>query len=234
MDTTLPPQPPADAPAPPPGPEAIRSRKFMNGILWVGGVSILCLLMAPVIFRKRGPHPRTEIINNAKQVGLALFEFDSEYGRFPDSSTIPAVRAATSTTMALGSSSSNDFFRQLIATGLKSEKVFWAETANSPRKGDDVLGAKALEKGECGFTYIAGLTSSGDPYAPVLMAPVIPGTWKFDPMPYKGKAVVLCLDSSARFLPIDKNGDVIVNGMNLFDPRQSYWEGKAPDIKWPE
>jgi hypothetical protein len=63
---------------------------------------------------------------------------------------------------------------------------------------------------------------------------VVPGTWKFDPKPLKGKAVVFFTDSSATALPIDKNGDVILNGMNLFDPRQPFWGGKLPDIKWPE
>ena len=36
------------------------------------------------------------------------------------------------------------------------------------------------------------------------------------------------------FRPIDKNGDVILNGMNLFDPRQPFWRWKAPDLKYPE
>ncbi len=111
---------------------------------------------------------------------------------------------------------------------------FWARTGSTPKYPDGVLGPKALVPGECSFTYVAGLSSTGDPATPVLMTPVIRGTWKFDPKPFGKKAVVLFLDSSARSLPIDKNGDVILNGMNLFDPRQPYWHGKAPDIKWPE
>lgn len=74
------------------------------------------------------------------------------------------------------------------------------------------------------------------------MTPVVPGTWKFDPKPFNGEAIILFLNSSgaglpgnsATVLPIDKNGDVLLNGMNLFDPRQPFWRGKAPDIKWPE
>jgi hypothetical protein len=65
------------------------------------------------------------------------------------------------------------------------------------------------------------------------MAPVIPGTWKFDPKPFNGRAIVIFLGPSTT-LPIEKNGDVILNGMNLFDPRQPFWRGKAPDIKYPE
>ncbi len=236
MEVSLRPQPPPDVPAPPPGDEANDSRIKMKMICLVGFVSIavlLVLVIGPRIIRVRNAD-RPEAINNMKQVGLALFEFDAEYGCFPDNATIPDVKSATSTTLALGSTTSNQLFRQLIATGLKSEKVFWARTATTPRKGNDVLGADTLVKGECAFTYIAGLTSSDDPQTPLLMCPVVPGTRKFDRKPFDGKAIVLFLDSSAKALPIDRNGDVILNGMNLFDPRQPYWKGKAPDIKWPE
>jgi hypothetical protein len=57
---------------------------------------------------------------------------------------------------------------------------------------------------------------------------------KFDPKPFDGKAIVLNLDSSANALTIEENGDVLLNGMNLFDARQPFWNGKAPDIKYPE
>ena len=234
----LPPQPPPDVPAPPPGPEAIQSRRIMKGILWLGAVSIvflvLSLLVLPLIFRPRVHHPEPEAMSNVRQSGLYPFAFEEEYGRFPDATTIPAVQAATGTTLALGNSSSNDLFRQLLATVGRSEKIFWAKTATTPKKPNDILGANALIPGECAFTYIAGLTSAGDPETPVLMAPVLRGTLKFDPKPFDGKAVVLFVDGSATRLPIDKNGDVILNGMNLFDPRQPFWRGKAPDIKYPE
>ena len=237
METILPPQPSPDAPAPPPGPEAERSQAMRDAILLIGGISIfvtLVLAAQPVIIRSPKGADRTEALNNIKQINLALIDFDNDYGAYPDASTIPAVKAATSTTLSLGSSTSNELFRQLIAAGTKSEKIFWAKTAGTPRKGTDILGADALKKGECGFTYIVGLSSSSDPNTPVAMVPVIPGTWKFDPKPFDGKAVVLRIDGSAKAEPIDKNGDVMIGGMNLFDPRQPYWRGKAPDIKWPE
>ena len=171
---------------------------------------------------------------NLRQIGILLFAFEEEYGRSPDATTIPAVRAATGTTLALGDSSSNELFRQLLATVGGSEKIFWAKTATTPKKPNDVLGADALAPGECAFTYIAGLTYTGDPETPIVMAPVIRGTWKFDREAFGGRAIVLHLNGSATALPIDKNGDVILNGMNLFDPRQPFWRGKAPDIKYPE
>jgi hypothetical protein len=239
METALLPQPPPDAPAPPPGPEALKSQRTMRWILRVGlGCFVLMALAgltSPVIVRSPRGADRVEAINNIKQVNLALLDFDSDFGALPDASTIPAVTAKTSTTLALGSSSSNELFRQLIAAGTAtSEKIFWAKSAGTPRKPNDILGADTLKKGECAFTYLAGLSTSSDPAAPLLMAPVIPGTWKFDPKPFDGKAVVLRVDGSAKAEPIDKHGDVMIGGMNIFDPRQPYWRGKTPDIKWPE
>lgn len=242
MDSTLP-QPPPNRPAPlMPGPEATDSIIKAKMIKWLGGISIaVCLVVvaAPRIFRMGGKRPadRTEAINNMKQVGAMLLEFDIEYGRFPDASTIPAVKAATSTTLTLGSISSNDLFKQcLVGGGGKSEKPFWAKTAISPKKADDRFDsdATALVKGECGFAYIAGLSASGDPGTPVLMSPLLPGKLLFDPKAFDGKAIILRLDNSASALPIEKDGRILVNGMDIFDPRQPFWKGKRPDVKWPE
>ena len=240
MEPTLLPQPPPDAPAPPPGPEARRSRQKMSMILWLGGISIFLIVVAVPLITSGNPRrgrysDRVEATNNIKQAHLALLDFDSDYGAFPDASTISAVKAKTSTTLALGSSNSNELFRQLIAADTaRGEYIFWARSAGTLRKPNDILGADTLKKGECAFTYIAGLSASSDSNAPVAMAPVIPGTWKFDPKPFGGMAVVLRIDGSAKPETIDKNGDVMIDGMNLFDPRQPYWRGKTPDIKWPE
>jgi hypothetical protein len=223
----------------PPGPPLKDKPKrfpWLASILVVVVLMALAGLSAPVILRCRMAPDRTEALNNIRQVGLALFEFDSEYGKFPDTSTVAAVKENTKTELDLGSSSSNQLFLQLLAVGLKSEKPFWCKTTWSKKKPDDIfVPGKALAPGEVGFAYIAGLKSSDDPEAPLVVAPLIPGTTRFDPEPYQGKAIVLRLDNSASAMNIrSDNGEVWVNGMNLFDPRQPFWKGKAPDIKWAE
>jgi hypothetical protein len=196
---------------------------------------LLTILFLPAVMARANAGPRKdEAIRNLRQIGLHLFFFDEEFGRFPDATTISTVQAATSTTLALGNSSSNELFRQLLATVTKNEMMFWADLSGNGRYPDGLLGPDALVPRECAFSYIAGIDSNAAGETPVVMAPVIRGTWKFDAKPFKGQAVVLFLNSSATALPIDKNGDVIVNGMNLFDPRQPFWRGKAPDIKYPE
>ncbi|MDB6079545.1 MAG: hypothetical protein JWO82_3292 [Akkermansiaceae bacterium] len=232
-------QPPPDAPPPPPGPEVMRSHRRMRWIVWGGGgcavVLILWLLTAPSILKSAPASPRTEVISNIKEIGLALQDFDAEYNQFPDASTAAAVKAASHTPLTLGGGSSNQIFRQLLANGLKSELPFYAKIAGSKRpdnRFDD--DAHALAKGECGFAYIAGLSSSNDPSTPVLVTPLIPGTTTFDPKPFGGQAIILRLDNSANGYPIDPSGHVTVNGMDLFDSRQPFWHGKAPDLRLPE
>jgi hypothetical protein len=209
----------------------------MKGIIITGSLSALFLLVSPLLPRGHVRLPRTEAIMNAKQIGLALLDFDADYGCYPDATTIAEVKRQTSTSLRLGDASSNEIFRQLIATGSStSEKIFWAQSAISPRKPDDIMhGAEALKKGEVAFAYVAGLGSASDPATPLLMAPVDPVRRCFERSSrYEDRAVILFCDGSARHFPIDKHGRVWINGMDLFDPRQTFWKGKPPDIKWPE
>ncbi|HEY1122346.1 MAG TPA: hypothetical protein VGE67_12130 [Haloferula sp.] len=211
-------------------------RIFATGGLSIVGLTLLGLVSLTGIFKKRPPHVRSEAINNAKQLHLALLNFDNEFGRFPDTSTIADVNAFASRSITYGTSSSNEFLRQLVGAGIRSERIFWAESAISPRRPDDkILGTHALEKGECGFAYVAGLASSSDPGIPILMAPVDASHRRFERRSsYEDKAVVLFVDGSWKVLPIDRYGNIQFNGMNILDPRQPFWKGKAPDIKWPE
>ena len=236
----LPAQPPPDTPAPPPGPEALWSRQKMRWIIGAGILSILGLALALPYSRWKRTRITgcdvTETTNNARQLHLALFNFDSDYGRFPDASTVAAVKADTGTTVTLGTSSSNELLRQLLVTVCKAESVFWGPSELTPRKPDnDMSGSRALEKGECSFAYVAGLSTSSDAETPVLIAPVAPGKRGFERREENDDmAVVLFIDGSAKKLPIDKHGNAMLNGMDLLNPRQPFWGGKAPDVKWPE
>jgi hypothetical protein len=199
-------------------------------------VPLMMLGLPFVLPRSRPAADRTEALNNIRQVGLALSDFESEYGKFPDASTAEAVNSKHPSDLKLGAESSNQIFRQLLANGLKSEKPFWCKTAWSPRKPDDIfIPAKALQPGEVGFAYIAGRNSRDDPSTPLIVAPLIPGTTRFDPNPYKGKAIILQSDGSASAMQIrEDNGEVWLDGKNLFDPSQPFWKDRKPDIKWAE
>ena len=229
---------PSDTPESEPPVIVLKPSPFRWVLKWVCGVLVLLLiaiLTAPMTLRCRKKADQTEAVSNARQIGLALFEFQTEYGKFPDASTITAVRKATDSHLILGEKSSNDFFRQLIASEIaQSESMFYAKITGT-RKPDGVFtDARALEKGECGFTYILGATEKSNPRRPLLVTAMIPGTDRFDPKRFDGKAVVLRLDNSVTSLPIEKDGHILIDGRNMMDPQHPIWEGKPPMIAWPE
>lgn len=208
---------------------------FVLGGLILAGT--LVFIAYPLLIRRScRDFNRTQAINNLRQIGLALFEFDSEYGSFPSADTIADVREETGTDLELGDASSNQLFRQLIATGWKSEKPYFCYKPPPARRPDDVVSkGRALEPGECSWGYVADLSSTLAPGTPILFGPLVPGTRRFDPIPLRGKAMILSTDNSIRAEEIDpKTGQVIKNGMDLFDPSQPWWAGKTPDIKLPE
>jgi hypothetical protein len=233
------PQPPPNAPAPPPSEAALLSQRKWNRLLTVGlvsfGIVVLLGLTLPLTVRSRKKSNQVEAVNNARQIGLALFEFEAEYGKFPDATTIAAVRRKTDTSLSLGAKTSNDYFRQLIAAEiLQNEIVFYAKI-NDCKKPDNRIGAgKALAKGECGFSYLVGLSADGNPSRSLLVTPLIPGTDRFDPTKFHGKAIVLRMDNSVTSMPINSDGYVMLNGINLLDPANPIWGGEKPVIAWPE
>lgn len=231
------PQPPPNAPAPPPSDAAIRSRIKWNWVVGVGSFSILALsaLLAPMTGRSSKKSDQTEAVNNARQIGLALFEFETEYGKFPDATTIAAVQKKTGSPLPLGTKTSNAIFRQLFAAGIvTSEGIFYAKIQGA-RKSDGVFSpGSVLGKGECGFSYLAGLSSTGNPSRLLVVTPLIPGTDRFDPKPFDGKAIFLKMDNSVTSMNIEKSGHVLIHGRNILDPKHPIWSGTPPTIVWPE
>jgi hypothetical protein len=220
------------------------SKKWWRWILGLAIALILLLLLAGLtaskLIRSSKKSDPKEAVSNARQIGLALFEFDHHYGRYPDDSTAGLVREATSTSLKLGSSTSNDYFRQLIAAEIMQTEIpFYAKTTSSRRPDNMFSGSQALEKGEVAFAYIAGLSSAkAHPRAPVMMTPLVPGKRLFDIKSsreyFDGKAVILHADNRVATYPVDSSGHVWIDGKTLFDPSQPFWHGKVPDVKWPE
>lgn len=172
---------------------------------------------------------------NAKQIYMLMIDFDQDHGRFPDASTASKIKTDPNNPLPLNGSSSNAYFRQLIAGGyVPSENIFYAKTKHSHKPDDNIKGVNAIAPGECGYAYVTGMEERSPSNAPILVAPLIPGTTTFDSDLYLGKAVVLRIDGSAKAELIAPDGHVYVDGMDIFDPRQSFWGGKAPVIAYPE
>lgn len=192
---------------------------------------IVVMLFTPKIVRSRKKPQQTEAVSNARQIGLALFEFQTEYGRFPDDRTAIDVQKTTGGALITGHRS-NDRFRQLVRAGIaQAEPMFYAKTAYT-QKPDGVMGtdAKTLAAGEVGFGILMnhnnGLEAKGNPSRPIVAAPftlAMDGT--FDPTMYDGKAVFLKMDNSVTSLPILKaSGHVKISGKNITET--------GPDTVW--
>ncbi len=185
-------------------------------------IAALAGLTAPMVIRQRKKADQTEAVNNARQIGFALFEFETSYGSFPDSTTVEDVTGNTGSTLTLGTSSANDFFRQLLAAEVtQSESMFYAKTGYS-KKPDNIFNTatNALEKGEVGFGYImntnTAFSTAGNPARPIVVAPMkfenaISET-EFDSDYYDSKAVVLRIDNSVQSLQIRKTDSLAVIG----------------------
>jgi len=187
-------------------------------------IAALAGLTAPMVIRQRKKADQTEAVNNARQIGIALFEFETEYGNFPDASTADQVASATDTTPVSGITA-NDRFRQLVRSGIaQSEPMFYSKTAYT-KKPDNAFNTdqNALADGEVGFGMMVksngdGLSAAGNPSRPVVMTPFAIGLSgeKFDYDIYDGKAVLLKLDNSVTSVPVIKSSGLIkLNGKGL-------------------
>jgi len=175
-----------------------------------------------------------EAINNAKQIGIALFEFDTDYGAFPSEQTKATVEENAGVTLPEDDKSSDSLFRQIFAAGItESERIFYANIPGAKR-GDQAEALKALGKGKNAFTYIAGLNSAGNIARPIVLCPVIPGTTKFDPKPFGGKALLLRIDQSVEVYEIEDDGTVLIAGKDILSKEHPLWDGKQPDIRYPD
>ena len=176
----------------------------------------------------------TRAMNNARQIGLMLIEFDLDHGSFPSDETRKGVEDAADAKLPADDKSSNSMFRQLFMAGVTdTEALFFAKVPGVKKADNNKAPDKLLATGENAFAYISGMGSEGNPARPTLVCPLIPGTTKFDPKPFGGKAVVLTVDCAARLLPIQDDGRVLVEGVELLSKENPAWGGKAPDIRYP-
>lgn len=199
-------------------------------------IASLAGLTAPMVIRCPKKADQTEASSNGRQIGLALLEFETEYGSFPDAETAKIVTANNpGHGFDLSGKSSNALFRQLFAANItQSEAMFFAKTKDSKKPDGNISPGKLLAPREVGFGCIAGLSTAGNPSRPIAFCPIIPGTTRFDPEPFKGFAVIVRADNSVASMKIDKDGHAISEGKNILSADHPIWKGKAPDIRYPE
>jgi hypothetical protein len=226
-------------------PSPTRREQRVSGIVGIVILVAIAAMGVPVLIKQNKAAARTKALGNIRQIGMSLFEFGSDYGRFPDDATALKIPEKQRAGYKLTGDHSNDYFCQLIVVGLKSEQPFWCKTSLSPKKPDDDYSpAKALQAGEVGYSYIMrasgiGQSSSGDPSRPVVVAPSrgSAADWTFDWDAYEGRAIVLKLDNSAAAHNIDFETGFIMTGVKgrfiHTTGADTGWGGMTPVLKAP-
>ncbi len=202
-------------------------------------ILVLVGIGTPAIIVSPRKSDRAEAVSNAKQLALALFTFREDYGSYPCEESAIEVRNNTGSTATLGKVSSNDFFRQLIASGMMDqERPVFARTLSSRKPDNVVTGTRMLEKGEVGFAYVVSHAACKEKDFPLVITPLAKGKLQFDDRSAKkffhGRVIVLRTDNSVVVHSLNEDGRVILNGKDFFDPTQPFWHGIPPKVAWPE
>jgi prepilin-type N-terminal cleavage/methylation domain-containing protein len=185
-------------------------------------IAALAGLTAPMVIKQRKKADQTEAVNNARQIGLALFQFDTDYASYPDSETAQEVSDRTGSSLNMGGTTANDYFRQLIASKVTDqESMFFAKIPGARKPDNNISGSEALKQGEVGFAYLTNnniaLSSGGNSARPIVVTPLLNNstTGQFDPGPFEDKAIVLRMDNSVTSLDIRQdNNQINLGGSN--------------------
>jgi len=207
-----------------------QNKKRISWKAWLVLFIILCILVSmasPFVIGKRRDADRTATVGQAKQINIALTEFEDEHG----------------TNLGAQGATSNDCFRTLIQRlpTVRSEAIFYAPSRIS-RIPDNDIGdasdnfAKACAKGEVGFLYVHAPTAKDG--APLVAAPLYDNAGRFDAEAYNGSAVVLKPDGTVELRKIDPDTGKImikVDGklIDLFSSENPLFTD-PPMIKYPE
>jgi prepilin-type N-terminal cleavage/methylation domain-containing protein len=184
-------------------------------------IASLAGLTAPMVIRQRKKADQTEATNNARQIGLALLEFDNDYGSYPGATALTQLDGDAEITGEAGDDS-NGYFRMLFQADLtQSEAMFYAKAKRTIKPdGNITSNDETLKAGEVGFGYVTdgteGLSSAGNPARPTVVSPLVPGSDTFDVDPFDKNLVVLRVDNSVTSLKIKTDGTVTQGGEELF------------------
>jgi len=191
-------------------------------------IAILASLALPAFIGVQERAKQTKDLSNAKQIALALKQFavdnNSEFPNRAYGTGAPAADYASSTVLGTGNTS-NDAFRWLLPTYLRTEQIFLVPGSTWSPSADEVLdavfGAPAapgtLTAGENGYGYITGLNDTS-----FSTEPLVADGWSATPGNYSTnkslnggvwggtKAVIVFVDGSAQVMKVNDSVNTAV------------------------
>jgi len=181
-------------------------------------IATLAGVGVPVLLGKKKEGDKAQATLNAKQIGMAMFSFDGDYGEFPSDKTEATITTDNSSAIFSSATGSNKYLSQLFAGGyIDQEKPFFAKGPICRKEGDNNItdASNRLKAAENGFGYVMksateSLNSSMVSNLPLLVAPNAAGTdgKKFDLDTYNKKAIVLSIDMSVSAQTIKTDGSI--------------------------
>lgn len=211
-------------------------------------IAVLAGLATPAILKAKKNADKAKTINNARQIGIALSEFDNMFGSYPSDDTRQILEDEN--IEVPDGDHSNAYFSQLILSkAISGEKIFYAKGVRGVTKeGDDITSSrdKVLERGECGFGYVMlsdneALSSSySQPSTPLVVAPLKEGGTNpvFNTTAYNNECVYLRGDSSVATNRLTEEGKAALvgqRGKDLFSTGEdTIWEDDEPEVKAPD
>jgi hypothetical protein len=128
------------------------------------------VLVAPLVMRVQRTADLTIGISHIRQIGIALTEFETEYGSFANEETAAQIKAKNPTDLHLAAKTSNDVCGQLIVSGIvASEQMFYAKVKGAQKPDSIITAGEVVEKGECGFSFLSELSSGGNRSRPLVV-----------------------------------------------------------------
>jgi prepilin-type N-terminal cleavage/methylation domain-containing protein len=130
-------------------------------------IAVLASIAVPTFAGVIEKGNQTKVLNNAKQIYLALklYAGDND-GIFPASFAATTSGNATTTQPT----DANDAFRNIVPAYLSTEQPFYVpKSAYTPSKpDDDTSTGKALAAGENHFAYVSGLSDTSNSRFPII------------------------------------------------------------------
>ena len=223
----------------------IKGFTLVELLVVVAIIVALAAVAGPNILRMKKKGDLAATTRSATNLGTAMMEFQMEYSSFPSDATAEAVISekgdAKFKVNQLKGANANDYFRQLLANGYKSEEPFYAKAPYTKKPDNQRDGADGLAAGEVGYGYImngSDAISAEDPNLPMAVTPLFNASTKgeFDSSIYDGKAIMLCVDGSVKPLSIRDDKKANLGKKSLLETGdKSYWGADIkPVIKPPK
>ena len=232
----------------------IRSSK-RSGFTLVELLVVISIIVAlasiayPAIMKFANQGNKVKALANAKQIFMAMKDFDDSFQSYPDDVTADQIENDIALKKVdaglLTGATSNPYFRQLIATNkTDAESLFFisVETDKGDRTREpdkSIANGKALTAGECAYGYImrdrgdstSGLSTRTKPSSiPILITCVEEGGNGLDATystkPFDGNVIVFRNDGGSSEVPLSNDGR-----SNKVFPEDSQGRATAQDYK---